>query len=81
MILLTIVIGVILSFIAILLFGCLLFTVQYLWLYHCHRCKYCHHRMKFRGFKENEDESHYLFHCPECGAWEQIPKEEFFRHL
>ena len=35
--------------------------------------------MDYRGLKEVNNNGHYLFHCPNCGAWEQIPKEEFFR--
>jgi hypothetical protein len=35
--------------------------------------------MEYKGLKEDNDKSHYLFHCPKCGAWEQVPKEKFFR--
>lgn len=54
-------------------------TLQYLVFFKWRNCKYCHHHMDFRGLKEVDDNSHYLFHCPNCGAWEQIPKEEFLR--
>jgi uncharacterized C2H2 Zn-finger protein len=35
--------------------------------------------MEYKGMKEDDNNGHYLFHCPKCGAWEQVPKEEFFR--
>jgi hypothetical protein len=33
--------------------------------------------MKYKGLKETKDDSHYLFHCSNCGAWEEVPKEIF----
>ena len=42
-------------------------------------CKYCHYTMKYRGLKEDNNNGHYLFHCEHCGAWEEVPKEEFIR--
>jgi uncharacterized C2H2 Zn-finger protein len=36
--------------------------------------------MEYKGLKEDDDNGHYLFYCPKCGAWEQVPKEEFFKH-
>ena len=42
-----------------------------------HKCKYCSHTMKYKGLKETKDDSHYLFHCSHCGAWEEVPKEVF----
>jgi uncharacterized C2H2 Zn-finger protein len=32
--------------------------------------------MEFKGFKEDDKNGHFLFHCPKCGAWESIPKED-----
>ena len=76
----TIVGGIIgICFIVILL-GCFLFTVQYIWMYHCHKCPHCGKYMEFRGLKEDEDNGNFLFHCPKCGAWEQVPREEFLRN-
>jgi uncharacterized C2H2 Zn-finger protein len=37
--------------------------------------------MEYKGLKEDNDNGHYLFHCPKCGAWQQIPKEQFFRDV
>lgn len=72
--------GIFLVALVMILFACFIFTIQYIWMYHCHRCKHCGHFMEFRGLKEDKDEGHFLFHCRECGAWEEIPKEEFLRH-
>lgn len=63
----------------IVLFACSVFVAQYFVWFHWRLCKYCHHSMEFKGLKEDSDNGHYLFHCPKCGAWEQIPKEEFLR--
>ena len=65
----------------IVFFGCFIFTVQYLWMYHCHKCPHCKHFMEFKGLKEDNENGHFLFHCPKCGAWEQVPKEEFLRRF
>ena len=35
--------------------------------------------MDYKGLREDENNGHYLFHCEHCGAWEEIPKEEFIR--
>ena len=70
------ILGAILCAFVIILFGCFIFTIQYLIVYHCHRCPHCRHFMKFKGFKEDDRNGHFLFHCPKCGAWESIPKED-----
>ena len=31
------------------------------------------------GLRDDENCGHYLFHCENCGAWQQIPKEEMLR--
>ena len=50
---------------------------QYL-AWFCRRpCKYCGHTLEYKGLKEDSDKGHYLFHCPKCGSWEQIPCEKF----
>ena len=58
---------------------CLVISTKYLTWFPCRQCTYCQHRMEYKGLKEHQDESHYLFHCPHCGAWEEIPKEKFLR--
>jgi hypothetical protein len=35
--------------------------------------------MEYKGLREGEKGHHYLFHCTYCGAWEQVPREEFIR--
>lgn len=40
-------------------------------------CKHCGHNMVYRGLKEDDNNGHYLFHCEHCGAWENVPREEF----
>ena len=42
------------------------------------KCKHCKHYMEYKGLKEDNNNGHYLFHCPNCGAWERIPKEDFY---
>lgn len=44
-------------------------------------CKNCGHRLEYRGVVEDSENGHYLFHCPACSKWEEIPKEEFFRDM
>ena len=44
-------------------------------------CKHCGKTMLYQGLRENDSESHYLFHCEHCGAWEQVTKEELFREV
>lgn len=63
----------------LVLFACTIFVFQYLCWFHWRPCKHCGHNMEYRGLKEDSDNGHYLFHCPKCGAWEQIPREEFLR--
>lgn len=63
----------------LLLAAFLILVLQYLLFFHWRNCKYCGHTMKYKGLKEDNNNGHYLFHCEHCGAWEQIPKEEFFR--
>ena len=55
--------------------------IQYLVWFHWRGCKHCGHTMEYRGLKDDNDNGHYLFHCPHCGAWQQIPKEQFFRDI
>ena len=61
----------------VLLAAFLIITSQYLLFFKWRSCKHCHHNMEYKGLKEDNNNGHYLFHCPECGAWEQVPREEF----
>lgn len=69
-----------LMIIAILL-GCMIFTTQYFVWFHWKSCKHCGHTMEYKGLGEDDGNGHYLFHCPKCGARENIPREEFFREV
>ena len=60
----------------LIIFACLLVLIlPYVMYFHLHSCKRCNHIMEYKGLKENGKEGYYLFHCPKCGAWEQIPKD------
>lgn len=50
-------------------------------LCNCRKCKHCKHYMEYKGLKEDNNNGHYLFYCPNCGAWEQIPKEDFYYNM
>ena len=39
-------------------------------------CPHCSHSMEYKGEKQHTDGDIYLFHCPKCGAWDEVPKAE-----
>ena len=63
----------------ILLMAFIFLSMQFLLFFKWRKCNHCHHTMEYKGMKEDDNNGHYLFHCPKCGAWEQVPKEDFFR--
>ena len=67
--------AVLLCVFAIILFGCFIFTIHYLVTFRFRRCPHCKHFMEYKGFKEDDKDGHFLFHCPKCGAWESVQKE------
>ena len=67
-------------FVCLIMMG-LIFCFQYVLWFHSRRCKHCNHSMDYKGLKEDKDEGHFLFHCNHCGAWEQVPKIEFFQDM
>lgn len=70
-----------LAVVIIIIFMLITFIAEaYSWFYF-RQCEHCGHTLKYKGLKKNKDESHYLFHCEHCGAWKQLPKEEFFRYM
>ena len=77
--LLQITLFIILTLLVIVGSALIIYGVHYFTWFHLRSCKHCGHYMEYKGLKEDNDEGHYLFHCPHCGAWEQIPKHEFFR--
>ena len=73
----------ILMFIAVVICIVFIFALafigsQLLIQFNCRKCKFCHHIMDYKGLREDNNNGHYLFHCPKCGAWEQVPKENLF---
>ena len=67
---------------AILCFAIFLFFIVGLKLlvwFQFRTCKHCGNTLRYLGLKEDGSESHYLFHCEHCGAWEQVIKEELFQ--
>lgn len=63
----------------ILLAAFLVVFFHYFVFFRWRSCKHCHQTMDYRGGKGDNDDEYYLFHCPKCGAWEKVPKEEFYR--
>ena len=49
---------------------------RFVLLFNHRPCPHCYADMTFRGEKERKEGNIYLFHCPKCGAWEEVPKEE-----
>ena len=62
-------------------FAFMYIALIYLSWFKLRRCKHCNHILEYRGLKPDENNGHYLFHCTHCGAWEQVPKEEFIRSI
>lgn len=73
LIVIVIVVGVLFVFIAAI--------AKYLIMFHCRRCKHCGHIMEYRGEKERKEGNIFLFQCPNCGAWDEVPVIEFERQL
>ena len=54
--------------------------IQFFLFFYWRKCKHCHRKnMEYKGLREDSANGHYLFHCPKCGAWEEVPREAFFR--
>lgn len=76
------IIGIIFAAVILIAFAAFfIFGLHYISWFHWRPCKHCGHSMEFKGLKPDENNGHYLFHCPKCGAWQQIPKEDFFRQI
>lgn len=56
-------------------------AIVYISWFRWRRCKHCNHTLEYKGLKPDNENGHYLFHCPNCGAWEHVPKEEFIRSI
>lgn len=72
-----IILGIVLVVIIIILviFG------RFVLLFNHHLCPHCSNKMIFRGEKERDNGNIYLFQCPKCGAWEEVPKEKLDAQL
>lgn len=42
-----------------------------------HKCPRCGKKMKLSHIHEEYGHHYYKFHCPYCGAWDEIEAEEF----
>lgn len=71
----------ILLIVIVIVVGVLFVIAKYLIMFHCRRCKHCGHIMEYRGEKEHKEGNVFLFQCPNCGAWDEVPVIEFERHL
>ena len=77
---LTIIWGVLIAvFILVVLFFISLGFKLLVW-FNFRECKHCKHIMRYKGFRDDENGGYYIFHCKQCGAWEHIPKKEFFHN-
>lgn len=71
--------GVLITFLALVLIVLLLLILVHLSLFHCHRCPDCNHIMEYKGLRDDDEGGHFLFHCPKCRKWQQIKKAVFLR--
>lgn len=51
-------------------------SIRMLIYFNSRKCKYCGSVMDYKGLKNDNCDPHYLFHCPKCKAWEQVPVTE-----
>ena len=65
----------------ILLVVAIILGTHYLFWFKFRSCKYCGHTMEYKGLRGEEGSGHYLFHCPKCGAWEQLSQEKFLKEI
>ena len=70
-----------LNILVIVVFGVMivmsLSVIKYILLFYRKLCKHCGHTMLFRGEKKEDDKDTFLFQCPHCKEWEEIPANEF----
>lgn len=72
-------VGIVLVVIAFIVLYIIIMGIAYIARFHIKPCKYCGHIMEFRGEKKRQEGEVYLFQCPKCKAWEEVPKEEFLK--
>ena len=49
---------------------------RFILLFNHRPCPHCSHSMEYKGEKQHTEGNIYLFHCPKCGAWDEVPKVE-----
>lgn len=49
---------------------------RFILLFNHRPCPHCSHSMEYKGEKQRTEGNVYLFHCPKCGAWDEVPKAE-----
>lgn len=49
---------------------------RFILLFNHRPCPHCNHSMEYKGEKQRTEGNVYLFHCPKCGAWDEVPKAE-----
>ena len=79
MVIFTIISYILLALIAVITLSISFANIQYVIYFHFRPCKHCGHYMNYHGLKIDDKDGHYLFYCPKCGAWEQVPKEQFYK--
>ena len=72
---------ILLGFVFVVAIGVLILLGRFLFLFNYRPCPHCSHTMRFRGEKERTSGNIYLFHCPNCGAWEEVPKKKLDAQL
>ena len=50
--------------------------IKFFLLFYARHCKYCDHTMDFKGYHTDKGEHYYTFHCPHCGAWDKVKRDE-----
>lgn len=72
---------VLLGILVILVICVLVFSLHFLVWFQWRTCKYCGHFLEYKGLKEDDEEGHFLFHCPHCDSWEKVPKKDFLNDI
>ena len=73
MVLLKILGSVILILIILVIIIASMSILHHLWVLHSMKCKYCGHKMAYKGVGDHNDKTQYMFQCPMCGAWDYMP--------
>ena len=67
--------------IALILFIVICFVVIDVFMVkYFHKCPYCGKNMTFTHTKESNGNIYYVFKCPNCGAWDEVPEENIIGH-